>query len=58
MFNWLRNIFKVNEEDRKLIELFKEYDVEVCHRGLSKTSKPEYREKHRREHNKIARDLR
>lgn len=52
MFSWLRSFLYPTEEEKKFFEaidkLYEEYDVRISPRGgLSKTSKPEFAEKHR-----------
>lgn len=54
MINWLKSLFCPSEEEKQLIEslkkLYREYDVRIGPRGgISKTSKPEFVEKHRKE---------
>lgn len=54
MFKWLRSLFCATEEEKEffaaLHKLYEEYDVRISPRGgISKTSKPEFVEKHRKE---------
>lgn len=54
MFKWLKSLFTPTEEEKQfykaLHKLYQEYDVRISPRGgISKTSKPEYAEKHRKE---------
>lgn len=53
MFKWICNLFSTNEKDKKMIQIInklcEEHDVRIYCRGFSKTSKPEYKEKHRKE---------
>lgn len=54
MINWLKSLFTPSKEDKEFFEsinkLYKEYDVRIGPRGgMSKISKPEYVEKHRKE---------
>lgn len=49
----LKSLFVPSQEEKDFLEalhrLFKEYDVRIGPRNISKTSKPEYAEKHREE---------
>lgn len=58
MFNWLMRLLKPSKEDREIIEKInkasEEYDFVITGRYIHKKSKPEFVEKHRREHNELA----
>lgn len=63
IWNWIKSFLKPSEEDKKFFDslhkLYEEYDVRIGPRGgISKTSKPEYLEKHLRELSEVFPEIR